>query len=98
MAKVKPKQKIKRRRVTFSLEAMEAKEVLLMGDFNDWTTKTHPMKRNGNGMWNKTVMLPVGTYEYKFLIDGHWRLDPQNNQTCLNSFGSQNNVLKLIEA
>jgi len=34
MSKVKQKQKIKRRKVKFSLEAIDAKEVLLMGDFN----------------------------------------------------------------
>jgi len=36
MAKVKSKQKIKRRRVTFSFESSDAKEVILMGDFNNW--------------------------------------------------------------
>jgi len=34
MSKVKQKQKIKRRKVKFSLEAVDVKEVLLMGDFN----------------------------------------------------------------
>jgi len=43
-------------------------------------------------------MLPVGTYEYKFLVDGIWRLDPQNNQTCPNCFGTYNNIFNLIES
>ena len=93
--KTKSKPIIKRRRITFSLEAAGAREVILMGDFNNWNPKTHPMKSDENGMWSKTVMLPAGTHEYKFLIDGNWRLDPQNLQTCLNCFGSQNNVLNL---
>jgi 1,4-alpha-glucan branching enzyme len=66
MSKFKSKQKIKRRRVTFSLEATEAKEVALVGDFNNWDLETHPMKNNGNGIWKKTVMLYPRTYEYKF--------------------------------
>jgi len=34
MSKVKQKQKIKRRKVIFSLEAVDVKEVLLMRDIN----------------------------------------------------------------
>jgi len=95
MPKAKSKQTVQRKKVTFSMEAADAENVILMGDFNSWNPKKHPMKSIGNGMWNKTVMLPAGTYEYKFLIDGNWRLDPQNNQICPNCFGSQNNVFSL---
>ena len=95
MAKIKSKQKIKRRRVTFSFETSDAKEVILMGDFNNWNAKKHPMKRNGNGMWNKSVVIPPGRYEYKFLVDRQWEEDPQNDQTCLNYFGTYNNVFNL---
>ena len=63
MSKVKTKQKIKRRKVTFSLEATDANEVILMGDFNDWNPKRHSMKTDGNGVWNKTVIIPPGKYE-----------------------------------
>jgi len=95
MAKIKSKQKIKRRRVTFSFESSDAKEVILMGDFNNWNAKKHPMKSNGNGMWKKSVMIPPGRYEYKLLVDRQWEEDPQNDQTCLNGFGTYNNVLNL---
>ena len=90
--------KTKRRRVSFSLEAVGAKEVVLVGDFNNWNHTSHPMKNDQNHMWRKTIMLPVGTYEYKFLVDGIWRLDPQNNQTCPNCFGTYNNIFNLIES
>jgi len=95
MSKIKTKQKIKRRKVTFSLEAAEAGEVFLMGNFNDWNPKIHPMKADGNGIWNKTVIIPPGKYEYKFLIDGDWIEDPQNDQTCPNCFGTLNSVFNL---
>jgi len=95
MSKIKTKQKIKRRKVTFSLEAAEAGEVFLMGNFNDWNPKMHPMKADGNGIWNKTVMIPPGKYEYKFLIDGNWIEDPQNDQACPNCFGTLNSVFNL---
>ena len=93
MLKQKLPQKPKRRRFIFSLHSPEAKKVVLMGDFNQWNPKTHIMKKDEDGVWRKIVMVYPGRYEYKFLIDGEWRLDPQNEHYCLNSFGSQNNVL-----
>ena len=97
MTKVKSKQKIKRRKVTFSLDLSGAKEVILMGDFNNWNPKKHPMKTDENGLWNKNVVIPPGRYEYKFLIDGQWKEDPQNDQTGLNCFGTYNSVFNLTE-
>jgi 1,4-alpha-glucan branching enzyme len=95
MATVKSKKKTKRKKVTFSVDLSGAKEVILMGDFNHWNSKKHLMKKDGNGVWNKAVILPPGNYEYKFLVDGQWKEDPQNDQTCLNCFGSYNNILNL---
>jgi 1,4-alpha-glucan branching enzyme len=87
------KEKSKKRRITFSLNADKAAQVALVGDFNSWSQTTHPMKKNKNGMWEKTVMLDIGRYEYKFLVDGHWLSDPQNGQVTRNCFGTLNNVL-----
>jgi len=95
MAKVEPKKKIKRQKITFSFESSDAKEVILMGDFNNWNPKKHPMKKDDNGKWTKAVLLPPGQYEYKFLVDGQWKEDPQNDRTCSNKFGSYNNVFNL---
>ena len=91
----KSKQPLKRKKVLFSLEKVEANEVILMGDFNKWNPKMHPMKNDGNGTWNKVVMLYPGRYEYKFLVDGEWKEDPRSDQVCPNRFGTQNNVLNL---
>jgi hypothetical protein len=40
-------------------------------------------------------MLPPGKYEYKFLVDDKWTIDPQNTQTSQNDFGTQNSILNL---
>ena len=95
MSELKSKRKVKRRKVTFLLESSDAKEVILMGDFNQWNRKKHPMKQDGNGIWKKAVILPPGNYEYKFLVDGEWKEDPRNDQRRPNSFGSYNNVFNL---
>jgi len=41
MSTVKSKNKNKRRKVTFSLDLSGAKEVILMGDFNNWSPKNY---------------------------------------------------------
>jgi len=87
------KKQVKKRRVTFTVAGIEADSVCLMGDFNMWNEKKHPMKSKGNGAWEKIVMLPPGRYEYKFLIDGSWYNDPGNRLCCDNDFGTQNNVI-----
>jgi len=95
MARVKSKQKITRRKVTFSLEAADANEVILMADFNKWNQKKHPMRKDVNGIWTKAVIIPPGNYEYKFLVDGQWKEDPQNDLACPNCFGTNNSVFNL---
>jgi 1,4-alpha-glucan branching enzyme len=98
VSKEKKKKKAKRIKWTFSLEAAEANEVRLMGDFNNWNPAKHPMKRDKYGMWNKAVMLSPGNYEYNFLVDGQWREDPRNDHLCTNCFGTCNNVINLPKA
>ena len=93
MPKKEQKEKLKKRRVTFSFDAPKAKEVILMGDFNNWQGKPLLMKMNQLGIWQKIVMLYPKRYEYRFLVDGQWFNDPLNDQTCPNCFGSQNNVI-----
>ena len=97
MVRMKIRQKIKRRKVTFSLEDTDANEVFLIGDFNKWNPKTHPMKRDGNGTWIRNVIIPPGKYEYKFMVDGQWKEDPQNDQLNPNCFGTCNNILNVTE-
>lgn len=97
MANVEPEKKIKRQKITFSFESSDAKEVILMGDFNNWNPKKHPMKKDDNGKWTKAVLLPPGQYEYKFLVDGQWKEDPRNDKTCTNIFGTHNSVFNLTK-
>ena len=89
------KNKIKRRRVTLTLKAPKAEAVSLMGDFNQWSEKTHPMKKGEEGRWQKIIMVRPGRYEYRFLVEGEWWSDPSNDQVCSNCFGTVNNVLEV---
>jgi 1,4-alpha-glucan branching enzyme len=94
------KEKIKggtgKKKVTFILEVDGAVNISLMGDFNNWDEKTHPMKKHDDVTWKKTVFLNPGRYEYRFLVDGEWRNDPNNNQLSENRFGTCNNFLIVL--
>jgi 1,4-alpha-glucan branching enzyme len=46
MALTAKKNVVKRRRIEFALEKPKAQQVILMGDFNQWNPKTHPMRRD----------------------------------------------------
>jgi len=96
MARKARKDTPKRRRIEFSIEMPEANQVILMGDFNQWEPKTHPMRKDKNGVWRKIVMIFPGRYEYRFWVDGEWYNDPHNLMRCPNCFGSENNVIEVV--
>ena len=63
------------------------------GRFQPVESKSHPMKKNKNGVWEKMTLLFPGRYEYRFMVDGQWKNDPNNNQTRVNRFGTKNNFI-----
>lgn len=87
---IKKRSKAVRYRQTFTFEAPESENVSLVGDFNQWNSTTHPMKKTDQGVWKKAVFLEPGIYEYKFVADGVWEMDCQNEECCQNCFGSLN--------
>jgi len=85
-------------RIEFKILAPEAKQVLLSGSFNEWSEVSDPMKKDETGTWKKIRMLPQGTYEYKFIVDGVWTFDPTCPNTVLNPFGTQNSSVILASS
>ncbi len=84
--------KLKKKRVDFSIVAPEADDVKLAGDFTDWKQDPTPMRRLKSGAWKKTVYLPVGAYQYRFVVDGEWTNDPDSGLREPNPFGQENDV------
>ncbi len=76
----------------FQFRAPEARNVVLTGDFTSWDQRAISMKKDKTGLWKAKVELKPGKYEYKFIVDGEWTTDPNNNQTIRNSLGSLNSV------
>jgi 1,4-alpha-glucan branching enzyme len=89
---------VKRVRFEFKVSAPDAKEVMLAGTFNDWSRSSDPMKKDKTGTWKKIKMLPQGTHEYKYVVDGIWMLDRENPRTALNQYGTRNNVVEVRKA
>ncbi len=83
----------KKKRITFKVVAPDAKEVFLSGTFNKWSQSADPMKKDETGTWKKIKMLPKGTHEYKFIVDGVWTCDPTSTDVVTNMEGTENNVI-----
>ncbi len=68
--------------VTLKLYAPSASQsVHVCGDFNNWSKTANPMHdAEQDKVWEITLRLQTGQYEYRYLIDGtRWIKDPDNN-------------------
>ena len=68
-------------------------KVMLAANFNEWKPVT--CKKQKDGTYSVTVNLPPGTYEYKFIVDQEWVVDPDNPTWARNSYGTFNSVAHL---
>lgn len=73
---------------------LNAKKVYVAGSFNNWQTQKLPMLKTKTG-WELPIFLIDGTYTYRFIVDGKWMPDPENNDNFLNEFGSLNSVIRI---
>jgi 1,4-alpha-glucan branching enzyme len=92
-----PKGQTGKRKVTFKVRAPAAKEVIVVGDFDNWNPHDHPMEKDDEGFWKVTMMLAPGRYEYKLLIDGQWWEDIRGVNSIKNPFGTLNKLLYVPE-
>lgn len=87
--------KEKAKKVDFSFSAPNAESVSIAGDFNNWNTISHPMKKDKKGVWKISLNLDPGTYQYNFYVDGDWQSDPNCTECVENPFGTLNCVRKV---
>jgi chromosome partitioning protein len=73
-----------------------AREVMIAGDFNNWIPDQNVDSiREADGTWKKRVPLQAGQYQYKYLVDGEWRPDPENPIVIENRFGGLNSCIAI---
>lgn len=70
----------------------DATNVIVSGTFNNWSTKDYQMIKENN-KWVFPMHLKPGKYLYKFIVDGNWITDPENNLYEENREGTYNSVL-----
>ena len=72
-----------------------ARSVHVVGSFNDWRAGTIPLEdRDHDGVWQGAVVLPVGAYEYMFVVDGErWVPDHLADRSVDDDFGRENSIV-----
>ncbi len=86
--------------VAFVLVAPDARQVALVGDFNDWNAQATPLTpvRRG-GVWTITVPLKPGRYNYNFVVDGtRWMPDPAAPAAPTDDFGTPASIVTVAGA
>jgi len=73
-------------------------QVNLFGQFNSWDRGSLPMSdADGNGIYEISIPLDPGRYEYKFFVDRQELIDTQNPVKVPNGMGDYNSVI-IIES
>ena len=87
----------KAERVVLTVQADPGSTVYLAGSFNNWDPQGLRMvDKDGNGLYSVSVTLAPGIYEYKFVINGVWTLDPDPDRDWTqNGLGTLNSVLRV---
>jgi chromosome partitioning protein len=85
------------REVVVEFRHSDAGEVRIAGDFNGWIPDRGVESRvQGEGpdrVWTKVLRLPPGTYQYRYVVDGEWREDPENPRFVCGPVGGRNSLL-----
>ncbi|MBQ0909345.1 isoamylase early set domain-containing protein [Flavobacterium sp. F-328] len=82
-------------KVTFSIEAKQADQVAVVGDFNNWDPEQGTMNKLKNGTFKTVLDLKKdAAYEFKYIIDGEYINEPEADSFKWNAFaGNENGVL-----
>ncbi|MFN6992408.1 MAG: glycoside hydrolase family 13, partial [Fervidobacterium sp.] len=75
----------------------EAKYVFIAGTFNNWSDKDTECYYIEDGWWEAVLELNPGIYEYKFVVDGNWVVDPNAFAYTDDGFGGKNGVFELVK-
>jgi 1,4-alpha-glucan branching enzyme len=83
-------------KVTFRFKT-EARNLVLVGDFNGWDETATPMKKSKDGTFSVTVEMECGyEQQFRYLADGYiWLNDEAADKYVISSLGSENSVIIL---
>ena len=81
-----------KKRTKFQIQAEKGSEVYVAGSFNSWNPRKNKMTFK-DGVYATSILLPKGRYEYKFVVNGVWCVDPECAEWSPNGIGSLNSVM-----
>ncbi len=86
-------------KIKFSFEpAQKYNSLTVFGSFNDWNRQQFVMNdEDSDGVYDISIPLMPGSYQYKFFGDGTEIVDPNNPNKVPNGFGDFNSVLTVSE-
>jgi 1,4-alpha-glucan branching enzyme len=74
--------------VTFRVWAPDATNVSVPGIFNGWNTTANFLQKEGSsGLWSADISAARPNHEYKYFINGIWKMDPRARKV-VNSTGN----------
>ena len=76
----------------------EINRIQLAGSFEcpEWSKSYTLASPNAAGEWAITLWLKPGTYDYKFVVDDEWVIDPENPITVASGDGGMNSQLSHV--
>ena len=77
--------------VRIAYQAGNAKSVGVAGSFSNWDIVR--LRKQKDGSFVANVAVAPGSYEYKFIVDGDWQVDPDNSAWALNPYGTLNSLM-----
>jgi 1,4-alpha-glucan branching enzyme len=82
-------------KVTFSVEAKEAIQASVIGDFNNWNPEEGTLNKLKNGTFKGVFSIDKdASYEFKYIIDGAFVNETESDSFLWNEFsGNENGVL-----
>ncbi|MDP6979626.1 MAG: AAA family ATPase [Myxococcota bacterium] len=85
------------REVVIRYRDAQAGEVRIAGDFNGWIpdkgVRSMIESEGETRIWTKVFYLQPGTYQYRYVVDGEWFRDPDNNEWIPTPAGQENSLL-----
>jgi len=85
-------------KVTWSIDknvAMDAENITLSGDFNDWSLKSDSFSKMKNGTFKLTKELPKGKeYQFRYLVNGkRWINEEEADRYVSNRISNEMNCV-----
>lgn len=80
------------KKTTFQVALPNAGSVALVGDFNNWNSAAHPMKKGKGGVWKADLSLDAGEYQFRYLVNNNEWMNDDKAPAVANNFGSYNSV------